>query len=775
MSSMSDPLGAVTSYRYSDAGNLLGTHDALGRATAFEYDSMGNRTAEVQPDRTVVRYAYGGLNWLYRITNTDGTQVNIRHNREGWPVYIENERAERHSFTYYPDGAVSAEIDFLGRETRYTYDGLGRALTIERERGARQMKYSRAGLLLEEIEFDGSTRRFEYNARGEVTRANNGDVDLVFERDGVGNIIKESCFFNNQEYSVASSRSSSGDRTKYSSSLGANVYVSRDANGRVAALDANGTRVLEVKRDPRGLATKMLLADGGAISSQYDAARRLVHRTASTADGSPSDAAELGFEYTAIDEVSRVDGLADGSVLLEYDVRRQVVRRSAAQGTVEEFQYSSSSEIHETSAGAPARQYDRGGRLQVRGDTTFTYDDLGNLAERRERGSSEHPRSTVYNWNAWGFLQSIERNTHKVEFVYDAFARRVAKVTTVDSRVSERQRFVWDRLSMLHHVREDDAGVPREYRTYLYEDNDDVSPVGHQAEDGRWYYYLQDINLFPAHVIDAYGRIAGSTQRSTYGRTAFRGAPSADTPFRLPGQFEDAETGLHYNRYRYYDPEAGGFISPDPLGLLGGLRPHGYAPNPIAWSDPMGWYHVMTILEAPANFAPTHAHPYVRGDDDRYRSGYTGTPCQDDLCSNSGCHTEQKFCADLLAQHRADGGEPFRDENFRLKGKLPPCPACHASMMQAASETGANIKYEWDNPAGTTHSVTYDGSSNSGHSAQNRGVTVSGSGHGADLVGGYTHTPSGTNAGPPQPGVPTAAYGYDYAGSYNTYYDVANR
>jgi len=59
-------------------------------------------------------------------------------------------------------------------------------------------------------------------------------------------------------------------------------------------------------------------------------------------------------------------------------------------------------------------------------------------------------------------------------------------------------------------------------------------------------------------------------------------------PIRFQGQYLDDETGLHYNRYRYYDPYSGYFVSPDPIGLLGGLNGHAYAPNPVQWVDPLG-------------------------------------------------------------------------------------------------------------------------------------------------------------------------------------------
>ena len=58
---------------------------------------------------------------------------------------------------------------------------------------------------------------------------------------------------------------------------------------------------------------------------------------------------------------------------------------------------------------------------------------------------------------------------------------------------------------------------------------------------------------------------------------------------RFQGQYLDRDTGLHYNTFRFYDPDLGRFISPDPIGLMGGINLGSYAPNPIAWTDPWGW------------------------------------------------------------------------------------------------------------------------------------------------------------------------------------------
>jgi RHS repeat-associated protein len=70
------------------------------------------------------------------------------------------------------------------------------------------------------------------------------------------------------------------------------------------------------------------------------------------------------------------------------------------------------------------------------------------------------------------------------------------------------------------------------------------------------------------------------------GRSRPRGT---DCALRFQGQYFDAETGLHYNTLRCYNPGCGRFISPDPINIEGGLNLYQYAPNAANWIDPWGW------------------------------------------------------------------------------------------------------------------------------------------------------------------------------------------
>ncbi|RZJ61347.1 MAG: type IV secretion protein Rhs, partial [Flavobacterium sp.] len=97
----------------------------------------------------------------------------------------------------------------------------------------------------------------------------------------------------------------------------------------------------------------------------------------------------------------------------------------------------------------------------------------------------------------------------------------------------------------------------------------------------------------PQEITDQNGHTAWSAQYKAWGeaqenRSEFAQQIGLTNPIRFQGQYHDHETGLHYNRHRYYDPRIGRFISKDPIKLAGGLNLYAYAPNPCEWVDPLG-------------------------------------------------------------------------------------------------------------------------------------------------------------------------------------------
>jgi RHS repeat-associated protein len=94
------------------------------------------------------------------------------------------------------------------------------------------------------------------------------------------------------------------------------------------------------------------------------------------------------------------------------------------------------------------------------------------------------------------------------------------------------------------------------------------------------------------------GETVWTCELNSYGKVRnWQGEIKTDCPFRYQGQYEDAETGLYYNRFRYYSPEEGMYLSQDPIGLHGGTQLYSYVHNSNSWVDRFGFAPITDTVD----------------------------------------------------------------------------------------------------------------------------------------------------------------------------------
>jgi RHS repeat-associated protein len=129
-------------------------------------------------------------------------------------------------------------------------------------------------------------------------------------------------------------------------------------------------------------------------------------------------------------------------------------------------------------------------------------------------------------------------------------------------------RFQWEGFRLLQEIHDD---VPL---TYVYSDAESYEPLARidGTEDPDIFWFHCQPNGTPERMTDREGHIRWEGQNSAWGKLLHESIPQ-ETGYaqnlRMQGQYLDRETGLHYNLFRYYDPDSARFTQQDPIGLAG--------------------------------------------------------------------------------------------------------------------------------------------------------------------------------------------------------------
>ena len=242
------------------------------------------------------------------------------------------------------------------------------------------------------------------------------------------------------------------------------------------------------------------------------------------------------------------------------------------------------------------RVYGAGSRLLETREATFSYDEEGNLIQKVEKNGD----TWKYEYNGNGMMSKVVRpDKTVVTFKYDSLGRRIEK--SFDEKTT---RFVWDGNNILHEYYSQDnsdifenldeyssqnkSQIPDNLVTWVF--NEGFIPSAKITNEGN-YSIVSDYLGTPVEAYDEQGNSVWSAELDIYGRMKEFTGEKDFIPFRYQGQYEDIETGLYYNRFRYYSPTEGIYTQSDPIGLAGGNPTlYGYVGDPNISIDPLGLF-----------------------------------------------------------------------------------------------------------------------------------------------------------------------------------------
>jgi len=356
--------------------------------------------------------------------------------------------------------------------------------------------------------------------------------------------------------------------------LGQVTQVTTTPNGGSPQIIANGMTYL-----PFGALENMSWGNGLSLNQTYDSDYRLtsqvlgavydriygydvVNNIKSITDNTAS-AKNQAFNYDVLDRLDDATSTGSyGALDYVYDDVGNRISLTLDGGVPEVYNYSATANQVDDIDGAVIT-YDAVGNTKTKSGLTFTYDDTNRMVQAG---------STGYGFNGRG---ERVRKTGAVTtlYHYDNSGNLLFESDTSGSTTTEYIWLVNQRLAMVQG-----GGL---YFTHV----DHLGTVQLLTDSGGSVVWRGDY--------DPFGKVNNITGSVTYN-------------LRFPGQYYDSETGLHYNYFRYYDPESGRYITGDPIGLAGGINTYAYVGgNPLYWIDPLGLNR---------NFNPFQSPIPIRGD-----------------------------------------------------------------------------------------------------------------------------------------------------------------
>ena len=348
-------------------------------------------------------------------------------------------------------------------------------------------------------------------------------------------------------------------------------------SGHLHHINLDGSTLADIERDALHRPVERSI---GKLNTQFqlDPLGRLKQQIAQPNGHNKADPAVLigrSYQYDAVGNLVRTDDQTNGSRDYTYDALGRIT-----QSADEHYRYDPA---HNLTDGSRIG----GNRLTQYKGISYRYDPLGNLIEKQHNnGEIQHYRYNADNQLTEAEIHRPGQNTVLYRYRYDPMGRRIAKVHPDGNEI----QYLWDGSRLLQEYRKD-----RTY-TYVYTEDRNYEPLaqittynGSDKAREILYYHNDQIGI-PREMTDEEGNIVWSGDYSGWGKLTQEGRLKMDIhqPFRLQNQLYDEETGLHYNFFRYYDPEIGRFTQQDPIGLLGGENLYALARNAISYIDPLG-------------------------------------------------------------------------------------------------------------------------------------------------------------------------------------------
>ncbi|MFF9567459.1 putative T7SS-secreted protein [Streptomyces sp. NPDC014685] len=595
--SIRDPLGAVTRLEWTVEGKLSRRIEGDGSKQSWTFDGEGNCVRHIDAIGGVTSFEYADFDLLTARTGPGGVRYEFSHDTNLNLTQVTNPQGLKWDYEYDPVGRVTAETDFDDRTLTYGRDEAGRLVSRTNMLG-QAILYERDELdRVVRKDIEGAVTTFAYDFADQLAEAVNSDSTITRLHDRYGRLKSETVNGRTTTFTY----DELGRRTGRTTPTGAVSSWTYDPVGCRTSLTASG-RTMTFDYDAVGQEITRRIGEAVALFSLYDPIGRLLTQHVT---GERHSIQRRDYTYRADGNLIGVDDQLAGTKRFDLDLTGRVTAVHAA-GWTERYAYDEAG--NQTDASWPSthpgqetmgpRNYN-GTMIARAGRIHYEHDALGRITLRQKTCLSRKPDTWRYEWDAEDRLRSVTTPDSAVwRYAYDALGRRTSKqrLATDGATVLEQVTFTWDGTTLCEQAAES-PDLP--HLVVLTWDHKGLQPLiqrerlldretPQEVIDSRFFTIITDLVGSPTELINESGTLAWHTRTTLWGTTTWASTSTTYMPLRFPGQYFDSETGLHYNYFRYYEPETARYLSNDPLGISPAPNPAAYILNPHTWVDPLG-------------------------------------------------------------------------------------------------------------------------------------------------------------------------------------------
>ncbi|GGC23017.1 PAAR-like domain-containing protein [Pseudoduganella buxea] len=628
-----------TRYAYNGHGLPIERTDANGNVVRYRYDRALRVVELVNSNEESYRFSYDAESRLQSETAFDGKTTRYTYDRAGHLI-ARDVNGLRTEYARDSLGQLDATVNADG-SVRYAFDPLGQLIGTRSAYAEHRFRYDAVGQMIDE--------RAAYRRVRPMTPEHEAPYDIALrmthEYDELGNRIRTTLpngrVIDTQRYGSGHWHGTLWNGT-------AIVDIERDRLHREVERRAgnNGGLLTHRAFDPQSRLVAISLCQGDEVLHRrqyaYDRAGNL-ERINDLRRGTTR------YEYDPVGQL-RVAVHPNLTEVFAFDPAGNLLEPETRVNGVFDTRPDRLTEQPLPGSPVPRLAAVTQNLLRRYLGHEYEYDTQGNTVRKivRVADSANDVGEMAMAYDAEARLTQVERASGALAltatYTYDPFGRRIAKHVVMDG-VSRTTYFVWDGDTLCQEIRDDgtttflyepDTFVPlariesaadrpslnpdqihlHEVRAWLpphpphdprahvgawQQDRDraakyrcDMQRLNRQElasdaarEDKIWHYTCDHIGS-PLELYDSTGDLAWAARYRTWGRVTRIAGSQVNQPLRFQGQYEDEETGLFYNRYRYYDPHCGRYLTQDPIGLAGGRNFYQYVASPTTHIDPLG-------------------------------------------------------------------------------------------------------------------------------------------------------------------------------------------